>query len=159
MADITINYKGNSIATMDASGTKTLLTEGKYCEDDIEIEYVKPSGGGASVATGTFTPTERVASVTFDTGLSAIHGIAIVPTSESPFKSGGRTLGAFLAIPSTVWQSLVCPSNNTGASTQTWKYYTNNQEYTVSGTTVTVTIASPANYGYFETISYTWVAW
>lgn len=46
MSDITISYKGSSIATMDATGTKTLLTEGKYCEDDIEVVYVKPSGGG-----------------------------------------------------------------------------------------------------------------
>lgn len=45
MSDITISYKGSSIATMDATGTKTLLTEGKYCEDDITVEYVKPSGG------------------------------------------------------------------------------------------------------------------
>lgn len=48
MSDITINYKGNAIATMDASGTKTLLTDGKYCEDDIEVVYVKPSGGGSN---------------------------------------------------------------------------------------------------------------
>ena len=48
MSDITINYKGSSIATMDASGTKTLLTEGKYCEDDIEIVYVSPGGGGGT---------------------------------------------------------------------------------------------------------------
>lgn len=46
MSDITISYKGSSIATMDATGTKTLLTEGKYCEDDITVDYVKPSGGG-----------------------------------------------------------------------------------------------------------------
>ena len=39
MSDITVNYKGSPITTMDASGTKTLLTEGKYCEDDIEIVY------------------------------------------------------------------------------------------------------------------------
>ena len=45
MSDITINYKGSAIATMDASGTKTLLTEGMYCEDDIEVVYVKPAGG------------------------------------------------------------------------------------------------------------------
>ena len=46
MSDITISYKGSSIATMDATGTKTLLTEGKYCEDDITIDYVKSGGGG-----------------------------------------------------------------------------------------------------------------
>ena len=47
MSDITIGYKGSTIGTMDATGTKTLLTSGKYCEDDIAVEYVKPSGGGS----------------------------------------------------------------------------------------------------------------
>ena len=44
MSDVTIKYKGQSIATMDASGTKTLGTQGKYCEGDIGVEYVKPAG-------------------------------------------------------------------------------------------------------------------
>lgn len=57
MSDITINYKGSAISTMDASGTKTLLTEGRYCEDDIEVVYVKPGGGGSAnlIASGTYT--------------------------------------------------------------------------------------------------------
>ena len=45
MADVNITYKGASIATMDASGTKTLETGGKFCEDDIDISYTKPSSG------------------------------------------------------------------------------------------------------------------
>lgn len=44
MADITISYKGNTIAEVSASGTTTLETSGKYCEDDISVAYVKPSG-------------------------------------------------------------------------------------------------------------------
>ena len=51
MSDITISYKGADIATMDASGTKTLLTEGKYCEDDITVNYTSPGGGGQTVYT------------------------------------------------------------------------------------------------------------
>lgn len=43
MADITISYKGNTIAEISASGTTTLETAGKYCEDDITIEYVRPN--------------------------------------------------------------------------------------------------------------------
>lgn len=43
MSDITIGYKGNTIGTMDATGSKKLLTAGKYCEDDIDIAYVKPT--------------------------------------------------------------------------------------------------------------------
>lgn len=44
MADITLSYKGNTIAEINASGSKTLGTAGKYCEADIELVYVKPLG-------------------------------------------------------------------------------------------------------------------
>ena len=43
MSDVSIKYKGNEIATMNASGTKTLLTSGKYCEGNISVDYTKPS--------------------------------------------------------------------------------------------------------------------
>lgn len=46
MSDVSISYKGAEIASLDASGTKRLLTSGKYCEDDIEVAYTKPGGGG-----------------------------------------------------------------------------------------------------------------
>lgn len=42
MSDVSINYKGSEIASMNASGTKTLTTQGKYCEDNITINYIKP---------------------------------------------------------------------------------------------------------------------
>lgn len=48
MADVTLTYKGSTIAQMNASGSKTLKTAGKYCEGDIGVSYVKPSGGGGS---------------------------------------------------------------------------------------------------------------
>ena len=42
MADlVTIKYKGNQIASMTDSGTKTLKTSGTYCEDDIVVIYTK----------------------------------------------------------------------------------------------------------------------
>jgi len=45
MADVTLTYKGATIAELSDSGNKTLRTAGKYCEADIGVEYVKPSGG------------------------------------------------------------------------------------------------------------------
>lgn len=39
MANVTISYKGSTLAAMSASGSKTLLTKGKYCEDDFGIAY------------------------------------------------------------------------------------------------------------------------
>lgn len=76
MADVTIRYKGSSIATMDASGSKTLETGGNYCEDDIEVEYVKPSGSGGFVVTE--TPDVHGGTVLDITGVEyvAVHGNA-----------------------------------------------------------------------------------
>lgn len=47
MADVTLSYKGSDILELSDSGSATLKTGGKYCEDDIAVEYVKPSGGGS----------------------------------------------------------------------------------------------------------------
>lgn len=46
MSDVTLSYKGSDILELSDSGSATLKTGGKYCEDDIAVEYVKPSGGG-----------------------------------------------------------------------------------------------------------------
>lgn len=48
MADVTLTYKGTTIAELSDSGSKAIRTAGKYCEADIGVEYVKPSGGGWS---------------------------------------------------------------------------------------------------------------
>lgn len=53
MADITLSYKGSTIATMSASGSKTIQTAGKYCEDDIGLLYI----GDLKFAFSTFTET------------------------------------------------------------------------------------------------------
>lgn len=57
MADVTLSYKGSDILELSDSGSATLKTGGKYCEDDIDVEYVKPSGGGGLtlLGSGTFT--------------------------------------------------------------------------------------------------------
>ena len=45
MSDVTLSYKGSDILELSDSGSATLKTGGKYCEGDIGVEYVKPSGG------------------------------------------------------------------------------------------------------------------
>lgn len=53
MSDVDIKYKSQIIASMDASGTKTLETDGTYCDGDIVVEYTKPSGADVSGVTAT----------------------------------------------------------------------------------------------------------
>lgn len=85
MSDITISYKGSSIATMDATGTKTLLTEGKYCEDDIEVAYVKPSGGDDTLEKMlTNTLTDYSSDVVTNIHTSAFNGCTNLETVSFP---------------------------------------------------------------------------
>ena len=43
MADVTIKYKGSTIAEMSGNATKTLKTSGTYCEGDISVSYAPRS--------------------------------------------------------------------------------------------------------------------
>ena len=63
MSDITVTFKDQTILTMDASGSKPLLTQGKYCEDDITIAYVKPSGGSSNVLLASFVAAQDTATI------------------------------------------------------------------------------------------------
>lgn len=48
MADVEVTYNNTKIVELSESGTKTLKTAGKYCEEDIVLEYNKPSEGSSS---------------------------------------------------------------------------------------------------------------
>ena len=77
MADVTLTYKGSTIAEMNDTSTKTLKTSGKYCEGDIGVSYVKPSSGGSGfwdedyakqIIEGTFTE------IIWPSGVTRING-------------------------------------------------------------------------------------
>lgn len=87
--DVAITYKGSSIATMSASGTKTLETEGKYCEDDILITYTKLSGSATTPATTiTANPTISVSSGGLITA-SVSGSQSVTPTVSAGYVSSG----------------------------------------------------------------------
>lgn len=121
MAEVTINYKDAVIATMDDSGTKTLQTQGKYCEDNIEIVYDRPSGGGGvgglanmvdvnsqdytaaymlmcmkkgQTAGGTISFAEafpNTETLLLSTGLSNVHGFMLVGIDQKTLEDTGSS--------------------------------------------------------------------
>ena len=58
MADVEVSYENTLIRSLSASGQAVLHTAGKYCDDDITIDYTAPGGGGpVIIASGTMTGT------------------------------------------------------------------------------------------------------
>ena len=64
---VTVSYKGETIASMNTGGTKTLKTAGKYCEGDITLGYVPdgitPTGSVSINANGTYDVTDKASAV------------------------------------------------------------------------------------------------
>ena len=87
MADITLSYKNNTIKEISASGTTTLNTAGTYCEDDITLEYTKPSG--TYQAKTNINPTTSSQTITPDSGYDALSSVQI-----NAMPTGSYTLSA-----------------------------------------------------------------
>lgn len=105
MANVEISYKGNTIASMNASGSKTLKTAGKYCEGDIGVEYSAPTPTLISKsisANGTYNATAYNAD-----GFSAVT--VNVPTGSESSRSwilqlsADSASGAALTITTSDW--------------------------------------------------------
>lgn len=63
-SDVSIIYNGSKIGALSDSGTKTLKTQGKYCTDDITIEYTKQGGGGGGVGEVVFEGSMAITNTT-----------------------------------------------------------------------------------------------
>lgn len=167
MADVTINYEGNAIATMSASGTKTLLTEGKYCTDDIEVVYVSPGGGGsASSLYGNITPAENLTAVT----IAVLAGITNDMFLFKPTGNAGgvlnqnvRAIGlAFEDFTSGKQCTFSIGTNSTGTSfNATHRSATNGDtEFNLDRSTGIVSVANAAGSGYLiGGVAYDWWSW
>ena len=130
MSEVNINYKGNKIAGMDASGAKTLLTSGKYCEGNITVEYTQPSAPTPSYQSKTksYTPSETAQSetVTADSGYDGLSQVAVsVGAVSSTYVGSGITRrsssdltasGATVTVPSGYYSSQASKAVSSGTA-------------------------------------------
>lgn len=180
MADITVSYKGSTIGSISASGTSTLETAGMYCEDDITLTYVQPSGGGLTLlkttSLGTLSTSSTSASDTGKTitvtGFNDYDVLVVDVSVDTPTNgrhtstvsmvyltgtSNVNTKNAFV-VGSNKWNSKLSSSGTgtTRQSTTTYGVYVN--AVTVSGSTMTMTIYDKYNSNNTGTINGSYTA-
>ena len=97
--DVEITYKGSTIATMTASGTKTLETAGTYCEDDIEVVYTKPT---VTLQSKSVSPKTYTQTVTADSGYDGLDEVVVTSmpsgTAGTPTATKGTVSNHSIAV-------------------------------------------------------------
>lgn len=123
MAEVDIKYRGVSIATMNATGRKTLGTQGKYCDSDIVVEYTKPAQAVIQ-SNKNATPSETAQEITPSSGYDAMAKVtvgAVSPLyvgSQVPRKSSSdlSASGDTVSVPAGFYEDPVSKSVASGSA-------------------------------------------
>lgn len=124
MSDVTIKYNSQTIGEMNDNGTAKLLTAGKKCIGDIEIDYIKSGGDTSSVrgfvalekdSAGNITKGAVINSAVIGTAGSGMPGL-VLPAPELSHMTQlecdnlyGIALGGLVGLPALT--SFTIPAN------------------------------------------------
>ena len=111
-----------------------------------------PTGGGSSVISGTFTPSENAYGHTFEIGSSWSYFVFYA--ASNPYGTGVRTVGAGIVEKNGIHVGV--GSNTSGSSASAG--YNSSNYCSTTDTTVTI-IGNSSNGNFIAGITYNWFAW
>lgn len=150
-SDTDVQAIANAIRTQNGETTQYKISE--MAEAILDL-----SGSGSSVKTGTITPESRANQISVNIGMDSINGFMIMPSSESPWKSNGRTMGGLIIFknPAGYWKRIMLNSNTAGSAALAPGLSTS----TATNETISNGVLTVPNLNYaYETIEYRWWAW
>lgn len=121
----TVTYKGSTLTTVD-NQTRTLLTSGKYLEDDITLVDVTSGGGSLQSKSVSYTPSESAqsATITADSGYDGLDEVSVsVGAISSTYVGTGITrrsstdltaIGAFVSVPAGFYENSASKAVSSG---------------------------------------------
>lgn len=112
-ASTNISYKGATIATIVGSGTKTLNTQGKYCEGDITVQCTDAE---VQTQTKSVTPSETAQTVTPDSG-KLLSSVSVGAIPSNYVASGVTRKAAATYTPATADQTIAAGQYLDGVQT------------------------------------------
>ena len=112
MAGVSISYKSVTIATLDATGSRTLSTGGKYCERDIVVDYEAPALESKEV-----TPSNSSQTITPGSGYDGLSSVTVNAIPANAIGSGITQKSAQTYTPGTSNQVIAAGQYLNGAQT------------------------------------------